>query len=252
MVAFDTRKAAFRVFFAGVAGVILGPPAIYFIGLSLAPPRPVPAQSPVPPLVADAIWARANGGRASELRPVTALSMAEFAACLAYEDFWDTTPGDQKRIEACQEHMPAIEAMAYLSGVHMRESGLEPSFREGIGRFSTTIWLTHSWTRAELLRTLAERGEFGRGFRGLEAASRGFFGRPAGELTLPEAAMIGALIGDRRIDPWCDPAGAATMRGRILERMRDNQVIDDASFEAATVAELGLAAPPADHKACRD
>ena len=33
----------------------------------------------------------------------------------------------------------------------------------------------------------------------------------ADELTLPQAALLAAFIGDRTtaVDPWCDPAGAA-------------------------------------------
>ena len=31
----------------------------------------------------------------------------------------------------------------------------------GIGQFATAAWLTRSWTKAELLDTLASRGEFG-------------------------------------------------------------------------------------------
>jgi penicillin-binding protein 1A len=244
------RWLLIRLAIAGLAGAALFPFALYYVGLAVAPPPPVPTQTPVPPLIADALWARADGGRNTALTPMTHLTMAQFAACIAIEDFKDTTPGDARRVAACQRYMPALLGVEYLAGLHMRDANLKPSFREGLGRLSTTIWLTHSWKKDEFLGTLAERGEVGAGFRGVEAAAQGYFGRAAAQLTLPQAALIGAFMGDRRVDPWCDPESAAGMRRRVLERMRDNLAIDDAAFQAANVTELGLGPPPADHKSC--
>ena len=246
------RQTFVGVGLAGVVGAALLPFAVYFVGLALAPPPPIPAVTPVPAVIANALWARAEGGQATAFTPMTPVSIAQFVACIAYEDWKDTTPGDARRVTACRGHMPAVQGVEYLSGVHMRDADLKPSFREGLGRLSTTIWLTHSWTKAEFLNTLAERGEFGGRFRGLEAAAQGYFGRPAAELTLGQAAMLAAFIGDRRVDPWCDPTAAANMRRRILERMRDDMVIDDAAVQVANASALGLVHPPADHQPCRD
>ena len=41
-----------------------------------------------------------------------------------------------------------------------------------------------TWTKAQLLDTLAARGEFGSGFIGAEAAAAGYFGRAVDQLTL--------------------------------------------------------------------
>jgi len=253
-VPFNKRKAFFGLLIAGVAGALLFPLAIYFIGFALGPPRPVPAQQPVPPLLADALWARADGGRATEFTPISHVSMAQFAACVAFEDWKDSTPGDAQRVAACREYMPALQAVEYLSGVHMRDANLKTSFREGLGRFSTTVWLTRSWTKAEFLNTLAARGEFGLGLRGAEAASRHYFGRPAAEMTLPQAAMLASFIGDRStaFDPWCEAAAAAEMRRRILESMRDNESIDAAALNAANASGLDLGPPPPNHPPCKE
>lgn len=251
---FDKRKAFFGLVIASVAGAALFPVAIYFIGLAVAPPLPVPAKTAVAPLLADAIWARADGGNATELTPITQLSMARFAACVAIEDFNDTTPGDAQRVANCRAYMPALMGLEYLAGTHMRDASLQTSFGEGLARLSTTVWMTHAWTKADFLNTVAERGEFGAGLRGAEAASRHYFGRGAAELTLPQAAMLAAFIGDRNtvFDPWCGPAGAVAMRSRILQRMRDNNAIDEAAFKAANVGSLELGPMPADHKPCTD
>jgi hypothetical protein len=235
-----------------VIGAVLFPFAVYYVGLAVAPPTPVPAQAQVPPLIADALWARADGGSAATLTPITPVTMAQLAACVAFEDFKDTTPGDAQRITACQSYMPALQGVEYLSRMHMRDASLQPSFREGLGRMSTTIWLTHSWTKTDFLNTLAARGELGSGFRGVDAAAHGYFGRAAAALTLPQAALIGAFMGDRRVDPWCDPESAAAMRNRVLERMRDNGAIEEPDYQAAVVAPLDLAPPPEGRPRCRD
>ena len=234
----------------GVVGAVLLPVALYQFGLWLAPPRPIPQSANAPQVLLDALWARADGGRATALTPVTPVSVAQFAVCMAIEDFRDTTPGDARRAAACREYLPAIQGVAYLSGVHMRDANLQPSFREGLGRFSTTVWLTQSWTKAEFLDTLAERGEFGFGFRGVEAAARGYFGRAAAQLTLPQAALIGAFIGDPGTDPWCGPEAATGMRNRILKAMRENGTIDEPSHRAASAAPLELFPPPGNRPAC--
>jgi Transglycosylase len=237
---------------AAVVAAAVFPFAIYHVGLAAAPPLPIAPPAPVPPLVADALWARADGGRATGLVPITPVSMARFLGCIAVEDFKDTTPGDARRVVACQRYQPALLGLEYLSTVHMRDANLQPSFREGLGRLSTTIWMTHAFTRADFLNTLAARGEVGRGFRGVDAAAQGYFRRAAETLTMPQAALIGALMGDRRVDPWCDPEAAAAMRNRVLERMRDNGTVGEVDFQAAVVAPLDLAPPPEGRPRCRD
>lgn len=239
-----------RLAVAGLVFAAMFPLAFYYAGLALAPPLPVPAPTPVPPLLAEALWTRANGGRADAFTPITPFSLARLAACVAVEDFKDTTPGDARRVAACKDYLPGLAGLEYFSGLHMRDGKLRPSFREGLGRFSTTVWLTHSWTKAEFLNTLAARGEVGRGFRGVEAAARGYFGVAAAELTLPQAAFVGAFIGDRRVDPWCDPEAAARMRNGLLERMHDDGAISEVELQAASIAALDLTNPLEGRPAC--
>jgi len=241
------------VLVAGVAAAVLFMPAVYFLGLWLAPPRPVPAAAHAPALLGDALWARAEGGRAGELQPINPISFVRMRVCRTLAARTDDPALRARRRAECMKIVPAIQAADYLSGVHMRAEHVpEGGFRHGISQFATTAWLTRSWTKAELLDTLASRGDFGFGWHDAEAAARGYFGRPAADLDLAQAAMVAAFIGARPPDPWCAPDAARDMRRRILERMRDNLAIDDSAFRAADASGLGLAPPPADHKRCSD
>lgn len=233
----------------GVAGV--GLPLLLAgylsLGLIFAPPWPVPATSDlVQPRVGEALWARADGGSATDLNPFRPLNMAQLLVCMAQAETIDDRDQQAGAQAECRtRYMPAFGAVVHVSGQHLRAAGFsEPGFREGHARFVTTIWLARSWSKADLLATLVERGEFGMGFRGFEAAALGYFGRPAAQLTLAQVAMVAALAGGAGPDPWCEPAEAAALRHRILERMRDNQAIDEQAFLEADRSQLNLGAPP--------
>jgi len=246
------RRLLIGLFIAGVAGAILDMPAIYFLGLWLAPPRPIPAAAHVTPMLADALWARADGGRATELQPINPISFFRMRVCRTMAAQTDDLALRGARRAECMKLLPAIQAADYLSGVHIRDANAATGgFREGISQFATAAWVTRSWTKAELLDTLAERGDFGFAWRGVEAAAHGYFGRDAASLSLTEGTLLAAFLGDRHVDPWCDPNAAIGMRRRILERMLENGAISQATFEMASQSELRLSDPPSDHKACK-
>lgn len=247
-----TRRTLIGLSAAGIIGVPILLAIYLSLGLWFAPPWPVPATSHVMPLVGDALWARANGGAATELRPINPVSIAQLAVCIGLAETEDDAALQRARQAEClTQQLPAFAAVEYLSELHLRAANLEqPGFRKGHAKFVTTIWLTRSFTKAELLDTLAARGDFGMGFRGVEAAAQGYFGRATAQLGLPQVAMVAAFIGGEGPDPWCDPAAAASMRHRILERMRDHNAIDEQAFGAADRSELSLAGPPANHVPC--
>jgi Transglycosylase len=255
------RNVIVSVAIAGVAGAILFLPAIYFLGLWLSPPRPVPSTSEVPAVFADAVWAHINGGRASTMRPMNPINLGHFVGCLAVADL--TGDGQVRNVEtgACAEVMPAIQAAEYFSRLHLRDEGVLPGkIRYAFAQVATGAWITRNWSKAELIESLSARADFGLGWRGAESAARGYFGQPLSELVLPQAAMLASFVGtvggrglgmaSSWVDPWCDPERVARMRRRVLDKMRKNLAIDDAAFELADRSELGLADPPADHKPC--
>ena len=236
----------------GVAAVGALAPILFFTGLfvlgtAVAPPLPAPPDTSAPRLVKDALWARAGGGRAAELRPINPLTMAQFAACVAQ------APGanDNERMAACRHVMPAMPAMEYLSNVLLRDHGVNRnSFRGGAGAMVTMLRVSRSWTKEDFLNTLAARADFGFGFRGADAAAHGYFGTSADRLELHQAALIAAFPGENYIDPWCWPVRTAELRNRILARMLENGAIDESAYQQAVATPLGIVPRSGDRPPC--
>ena len=198
----------------------------------MAPGLPPIAGDPVPPLVKHALWARAGGGRATELRSVNPINAVGHIVCRELRGIPDNPrPEDQPRADDCAGWLPAMSGLEYLSNLHVRDSGVERnSFRGGAGSFATMLRLSASWTREDFLNTLAARADFGYGWRGVDAAARGYFGKTPNQLALHEAAMIAALAGEHDSQPWCHPEATTQLRNRILARMHDNGAISDTDF----------------------
>ena len=231
----------------GVIGAVLLPVALYLFGLSVAPPRPIPPQSSAPPVILDALWARAGGGTATSLRPINHITIAQMAACVLQAE----GANDNERLARCRHVLPAMPGLEYLSALHINDSGGERnSFLGGHGALGTTIWMTRSWTKEEFLNTLAARGIFGFGWRGVTAAAQGYFGRGANALTAAQAAFVASRLGDNRPDPWCDAKASTAMRDRVLDSMRENGALTDDDYRQASAAPLDLAPPPEGRPPC--
>jgi hypothetical protein len=246
----DARQSFVALAIAGLAGAALLLPAITWVGNVLSPSPLVPVQADVPPLLADAIWARALGGTATELRPLEPFGVARMVSCHLLAERLDDQSARDRQHDECMKLMPAVQAAAYLSTVQMRSDGVWQTPRVPFIQIAMVNQVTNTWTRAQLIASLAARGEYVLGWRGVEQASRGFFNASAKGLSLPQAAVIAALLGNTRLDPWCAPAAAAEARRRLLERMRDNHAIDTAAYVAANAAAFALADPPANHGGC--
>lgn len=248
---FDLRQGLIGLGIAGAAGAMLFVPAVFWIGNLLAPSHPVPSTTHVPPLLGQALWARANGGRATALQPLNPITIGRMAGCHVLAERIDDPSERDREHDECMTLLPAVEAVGYLATVHRRGEGVWQDPRVPFVQMATIARVTSRWTRAELVDTLAARGEFTASFIGAEHAARGLFGRSPADLTVPQAALVAAVLGDRRADPWCEAAAAAAMRNRVLARMRDSLAIDDDTFAAATAAPLDLAAPPGNRPPCR-
>ena len=74
----------------------------------------------------------------------------------------------------------------------------------------------------DILRLYLNRTYFGAGAYGIEAAAETYFGKPARELTLAEAALLAALPkAPSRLDPTNDFQAALARSRLVLDQMRD-------------------------------
>jgi monofunctional biosynthetic peptidoglycan transglycosylase len=74
------------------------------------------------------------------------------------------------------------------------------------------------WGKRRIMEVYLNVAETGPGMYGAEAAARGYFGKPAGELTRREAALIAAVLPNPRLWSPRRPDGYIRERARVIER----------------------------------
>ncbi len=91
---------------------------------------------------------------------------------------------------------------------------------------------------------LGQRGAVS--IRGVEAASRHYFGKTVRELSVAQCALLAGLIpGPGNYSPYNDEARAKERRALVLRVLRDESVITPEEFETASAEPLGaLKKPP--------
>jgi penicillin-binding protein 1A len=86
--------------------------------------------------------------------------------------------------------------------------------------------LERKFSKDQVLELYLNRVYFGGGAYGIDAASRKFFGHPATDLSLPEAAIIAGLVkAPSNYSPTADAQAAAGRAKVVLKSMADNGVI---------------------------
>ena len=94
--------------------------------------------------------------------------------------------------------------------------------------------------KREILERYLNTIYFGRGAYGVQKASQLYFGKPAAELQLPEAALLAGLIrAPESADPKRDPEAAENRRAIVLNAMVRQGDITEAQADAAKAAPLG-------------
>ena len=90
------------------------------------------------------------------------------------------------------------------------------------------------YTKQEILTMYCNKVPWGNRAFGVQAASQLYFGKPAKDLTLDEAATIaGILPAPQRYNPYANVKAATARRNYTLDRMRDNGYITAEQAAAA-------------------
>ncbi|CAN5654471.1 hypothetical protein BH20VER1_BH20VER1_11790 [soil metagenome] len=99
--------------------------------------------------------------------------------------------------------------------------------------------IEEQYGKQKIMELYLNRIYFGGGLYGAEAASRGYFGKPAREMTLHEAATLAGLIkSPNRLSPWTDQEASKEARDAVLGRMHDVGFITRERLAAALKEEI--------------
>lgn len=100
------------------------------------------------------------------------------------------------------------------------------------------LWLEHKYTKDEILELYLNRVYFGAGAYGVEAAAQRYFGRPAKDVSLAQAAMLGGLVqAPSRLAPNRNLPAAQARAAQVLAAMQE------LGFATAQDVKVALAQP---------
>ena len=108
------------------------------------------------------------------------------------------------------------------------------SLRRKIQEAILSLWLARHYTKQEILGIYLNRVYLGEGAYGVDAASRLYFGVPAAQLTLAQAAILAGLPqAPSSLNPLADPRAAANRARDVLNAMVATQRISLAEENSA-------------------
>jgi penicillin-binding protein 1A len=115
----------------------------------------------------------------------------------------------------------------------------ERTFRRKLLEVFLARRIEERFGKQKIMELYLNRIYFGGGLYGAEAASRGYFGKPARDMTLTEAATLAGLIkSPNKLSPWTDRNASRDARNVVLARMRDLGFISRERCETAQAEEI--------------
>jgi 1A family penicillin-binding protein len=115
------------------------------------------------------------------------------------------------------------------------------TFRRKLKEVLLAAQIEHSFTKDEILQLYLNKVYLGDGLYGIEAASLGYFGKPAAELNVEEAALLAGLIqSPSSYAPTINLPRAMARRAVVLQAMLDAGAIDRATFDRVRDAPVAL------------
>ena len=181
--------------------------------------------------------------------PLSDVSRNLTQALLAIEDqrFYQHRGFDLVRIGSAAltniRHGRRAQGGSTLTQQLARQSFLTPdkTFHRKMQELVLAARIERLYTKEQILELYLNKVYFGDGLYGVEAASRGYFGKHASELTVPEAAMLAGLVkSPSAYAPTVSPERAIQRRNVVLQAMLDNGVIDKPAWQAAHATKLSL------------
>jgi 1A family penicillin-binding protein len=120
------------------------------------------------------------------------------------------------------------------------------TFSRKIREATIAVRLEERYSKAQILHAYLNAVYFGDGYHGVEAASRGYFGKSAAELQPHEAALLAGLVrSPSGYSPSTNPKRALARRNLVLRLMRDTGRITPVEYQASIDMPLRSQAPAA-------
>jgi 1A family penicillin-binding protein len=127
----------------------------------------------------------------------------------------------------------------------VRQIALSPerNFGRKVKEALLSLRVERRFGKEEILEAYLNRIYLGNGHYGVEAAARGYFGKPALELTVAESAMLAGLIPCPSVcSPRVSPTIAQSRRDMVLRAMQENGAITQEAYSEAAAAPIRLVA----------
>ena len=124
-----------------------------------------------------------------------------------------------------------------------RQSFLTPnkSYRRKVQELILAARLERIYTKDQILELYFNKVYFGDGLYGVEAASRGYFGKHASEVSVAEAALLAGLVkSPSSYAPTVSMERAVARRNTVLQAMLENGAIDRATYADARATKTAL------------
>ncbi len=117
----------------------------------------------------------------------------------------------------------------------------ERSYRRKLLEMFVARRIEERLPKEKIMELYLNRVYFGSGLYGVEAAARGYFGKPAKDLTPGECAMLAGLLKSPNAhSPWNNPKLAKKDRDFVLTRMREMRFLTHDEYETAMALPLGV------------
>ena len=124
-----------------------------------------------------------------------------------------------------------------------RQSFLTPEKRllRKVREIALARRIERMYSKDEILQLYLNKVYFGDGLHGAEAAARGYFGKPASDLDLAEAALLAGLVNAPSVNaPTVSMSRALARRALVLNTMREQEIITEEAFQRASKEKINL------------
>ena len=117
----------------------------------------------------------------------------------------------------------------------------ERSYRRKLLEMFVAQRIEDHLSKEKIMELYLNRVYFGSGFYGVESAARGYFGKPAKDLSVGECAMLAGLLkSPNALSPWNNLKGAKRVRDFVLTRMREMRLISREEYQGALESSLSV------------